>query len=32
MNREPTDWEVLLMALVAAPILYALLWLAMALF
>lgn len=32
MNREPTDLEVLLMALVAAPALYALLWLAMALF
>ena len=32
MNREPTDWEVLLMALMAAPILYGLLWLAMALF
>jgi len=32
MNREPTDLEVLLMALVAAPTLYVLLWLAMALF
>jgi len=32
MNREPTDWEVLLMALVAAPAIYVLLWLAMALF
>lgn len=32
MNREPTDWEVFLMALVAAPVIYVLLWLAMALF
>ena len=32
MNREPTDLEILSMALVAAPVLYALLWLAMALF
>jgi len=32
MNREPTDWEVVLMALVAAPVIYVLLWVAMALF
>jgi hypothetical protein len=32
MNREPTDWEVLGMALVAAPAIYVLLWLVMAIF
>lgn len=32
MNREPTTSEIFLMALVAAPVLYVLLWLAMALF
>ena len=32
MNREPTDWEVVGMALVAAPVIYVLLWLAMAIF
>lgn len=32
MNREPTDWEVLGMALVVAPAIYVLIWLAMAIF
>jgi hypothetical protein len=32
MNREPTDWEVVGMALIAAPTLYVLLWLGMAIF
>lgn len=32
MNREPTDWEIVGMALVIAPVLYILLWLAMAIF
>jgi hypothetical protein len=32
MNREPTDWEVLGMALVATPTIYILIWLAMAIF
>ena len=32
MNREPTDLEVVGMALIAAPALYVLLWLAMAIF
>ena len=32
MNREPTDLEILGMALIAAPVIYVLLWLAMALF
>jgi len=32
MNREPTDWEVVGMALVAAPAIYVLLWLVMAIF
>ena len=32
MNREPTDWEVVGMALIAAPVIYVLLWLAMAIF
>ena len=32
MNREPTDWEIVVMVLVAAPVIYVLLWLAMAIF
>ena len=32
MNREPTDLEIVGMALVIAPVLYILLWLAMAIF
>lgn len=32
MNREPTDWEVVVMALIVAPVIYVLLWLAMAMF
>jgi hypothetical protein len=32
MNREPTDWEIVGMALIAAPALYVLLWLVMAIF
>jgi hypothetical protein len=32
MNREPTDTEVLIMALIAAPVIYVLIWLAMAIF
>jgi hypothetical protein len=32
MNREPTDWEVVLITLVAAPVIYVLIWLAMAIF
>lgn len=32
MNREPTDSEIFLMALVSAAAVYVLVWLAMALF
>jgi hypothetical protein len=32
MNKEPSDFQVLLMALAAAAVLYPLLWLAMAIF
>jgi len=32
MKKEPTDFQVFLMALVAAPVLYVLLYIAMAIF
>jgi hypothetical protein len=32
MEKEPTDFQVFLMALIFAPLLYVLLWLSMALF
>jgi hypothetical protein len=32
MDQDPKDWQIILMAIIAAPILYVLLWVAMALF
>jgi hypothetical protein len=30
--KEPSDWQLILITLIAAPILYGLLWVAMAIF
>jgi hypothetical protein len=32
MDWEPKEWQIILMAIIAAPILYVFLWVAMALF
>jgi hypothetical protein len=32
MDWEPNDWQIILMAIIAAPCIYVLLWVAMAIF